>query len=282
MVVCLAVGWMGEAARAQEFVTVREQVVSTAPESAQQIAAEKLLFAAYEFRAGSGVTVPYRLLAPEKASSAKVPLVVMLHGSGSIGVDNRSQMDWLAAGWASEGMRQRYPAYVVAPQFAGRSAVYAESKEDGALAAEAGAPLGAVLELIDALMKQYPIDRARIYLVGFSMGASTGWQAMLARPKFFAGAMLLSGVPPKRSLAAQLAGTPVLMAHGNVDAENPFAADRMMFAALQAVPGSKVRFREYDYLGHVKPADVLSVGPEGDWWRRWLFSLRLESAIQRR
>jgi predicted peptidase len=270
----------GKFAVAQEFIPVHGSAVAGIAETADQIAAEKAAFQTAELRAVSGITLPYRLLLPaDVTAGVRYPLVLMLHGSDVIGTDNFSQLSRLAPSWASPRLRKEFPAYVVAPQFPARSANYETSKEDNMVFSQAGEPLGAALELIDYLVKNYPIDQDRIYIVGFSMGASSGWHAMLNRPKLFAGAVLMSGTPPKRSRAVELADVPILMTHGNVDPQNPLEPDRLMFASIQKAGGTKARFREYDNLPHAVPPDVLAVGPEGDWWRLWLFAQRRSPSI---
>jgi predicted peptidase len=276
MAVCVL--GVGGRAGAQEFIPAHGSTVAGVEETADQIAAEKAAFQAAELRVASGSSLPYRLLLPgDVAAGVRYPLVLMLHGSDGIGTDNRLQLSRLAASWASPRLQMQFPAYVVAPQFPARSANYETSKEDGLVFSQAGEPLGGALELVDYLVKSYPIDPERIYIVGFSMGASSGWHAMLNRPKLFAGAVLMSGTPPKRSRAVELAGAPILMTHGNVDPQNPLEPDRLMFASIQKAGGTKARFREYDDLPHAVPPDVLAIGPEGDWWRVWLFAQRRSS-----
>lgn len=272
LLMVLCVGGVTRPVKAQEFVPASKTSTSVLP-GADEFAKEKAAFRPGQFRAADGTTLPYRMLSPaELTAGMRYPLVLVLHGSGAIGTDNSSQLNRFAVGWAEPALRTRFPAFVVAPQFSARSADYSESKADALLASQAGAPLGTALELVDQLVRSNPIDPQRIYVVGFSMGASAGWHSLLLRPDLFAGAVLISGVPPERSVAAQLAKTPVLITHGNADPENPFPPDRAMFAALQAIDGNKARFREYDNLPHAVPADMLATDPAGDWWRVWLFA----------
>jgi pimeloyl-ACP methyl ester carboxylesterase len=46
----------------------------------------------------------------------------------------------------------------------------------------------AIFEIIDGLIEEFPIDRRRIYLIGFSMGAAGIWDYLQKRPGFFAAA----------------------------------------------------------------------------------------------
>jgi predicted peptidase len=240
--------------------------------SSAQLDRERSAFQPFEFASVTGIHLPYRLLSPTgKAPTEGYPLVLVLHGSDGIGTDNLAQLSALILSWANDAVQSRFPAYVVAPQFPTRSAAYQISPADNLLASYSGVPLLAALELVDKLAATLPIDRSRIYIVGFSMGASTGWHAMLLRPHLFAAAVLASGTPPERSNAASLGTMPLLITHGNVDPENPFEPDRAMYAALRLHGGNAARFREYDNMAHAVPPDMLLATPETTWWRDWLF-----------
>jgi predicted peptidase len=257
--------------QAQEFI--HEASHPQAPVSSSQLDRERSAFRPSEFASVTGVHLPYRLLSPVGTPPvAGYPLVLVLHGSDGIGTDNLAQLGVLILSWADDAVQSRFPAYVVAPQFPARSASYQISPADNLLASYAGAPLVAALELVDKLAGSLPVDRTRIYIVGFSMGASTGWHAMLLRPHLFAAAVLASGTPPERSNAANLRTMPLLITHGNVDPENPFEPDRVMYAAIRSQGNSVARFREYDNMAHAVPQDMLPSAPDTNWWREWLFS----------
>jgi predicted peptidase len=245
---------------------------STAPMktlSAEEADALRPAFEKLSFATADGQSLPYRLLRPERPEADKVyPLVIMLHGSGQIGTDNESQLDNLALSWAQPEMRSRYPAYVAVPQFPARTANYQVSTMDKLLASHPGAALLPLFELVDQLTATLPVDAARIYLVGFSMGASAAWHAMLLHQGKFAAAVLLSGVPPERTLAPLLQSVPLLICHGDADPQNPYAPDLAMYRALG--PASKAVFRTYTGMGHTVPPDIAD--PSSTWWRDWLFA----------
>ncbi len=229
-------------------------------------------FASGEFRAPSGIVLPYRLLAPAHlAPGERYPLVLVLHGSGGIGRDNRSQLGGFSLAWAAPALRARYPAYVLVPQFPARSADYAPSSVAGVQASHGTPALAAAFALVEDIAARHPVDRARVYATGFSMGGSAAWNAALARPDLFAAAMPVSGIAPDPALAPRLRGTPLCVLHGDADPENPIAADRAMVAAIRRAGGDRVRLREYAGLDHRIAGDVFL----GAWWRDWLFAQRL-------
>ena len=226
-------------------------------------------FAAGTFTARDGTALPYRLLTPAHIEPGRrYPLVVQFHGSGAIGSDNRLQIerDFAARAWAIPAIRARHPAFVLEPQFPVRSANY-----DNPVAprvAVATPALAAALELVDAVIAQQPVDRARVYASGFSMGGSATWLSLLARPELFAAAVPISGIAPDRDRAGALTQVPILVLHGDADTENPIGADRAMVAAIRAVGGRQIRMRTYVGLAHMPPGDLVP----GDGWRDWLFA----------
>lgn len=227
-------------------------------------------FAAGTFRHGGG-TLPYRLLTPAiLAPGVRYPLVLVLHGSGAMGDDNRSQLGPFARSWARSEVRERFPAFVVVPHFATRSATYAVDAHDSLPSSEGTAALDAALALITELLGTYPIDPRRVYVVGFSMGASAAWNALVRKPGLFAAAIPIAGVPPPRAMATLLAGSPLLIVHGTADVENPIAADRAMYTALRRAGAHALRFREYAGLDHRVPPDFFSETT----WHAWLFGQR--------
>lgn len=219
-------------------------------------------FAALRSAAG----LPYRLLSPSApAPAAGYPLVLVLHGSGAIGSDNRAQIGAFAKAWALPQARAEFPAYVVVPQAPARTADYMPGP-DGILQAHAHPPLQAMLALVEELAARHPVDRRRIYVTGFSMGASGAWLALLERPGLFAAAVPVAGIAPPRSEAARLRDVPLLIVHGDADTENPPAADLAMAAALGA--GGKAELVVHAGLGHEIAPEILY----GRWWRTWLFA----------
>jgi len=257
------------AASAQtELLTDRTTPATQAAQAALLQGLDRAAWSAARFQSVSGA-LSYRLLPPATVEDGKrYPLVVVLHGSGAVGDDNLKQLGQLAMSWAAPSIRARFPAYVLAPQFPERSANYQPSAADGLLAAQPGPNIPTLTALVADLGKRYPIDARRIYVTGFSMGASASTQALLQQPGLFAAAVAFSGIPPERSTAARLAATPLLIVHGDADTENPIGPDRAMVAALQRQPGAKVRFLEYQGMDHRVPADMLLA----DAWRAWLFA----------
>lgn len=226
----------------------------------------KARFSAETFTAPGGATVAYRFYRP--ASRARLPVVLILHGSGAIGNDNQSQMGAFAAAWADPSFAATHPAIIVVPQASARTANY-KPGPDGMLESTAGASLAPMLALIEHLANDPGVDPARISVVGFSMGASAAMQAVLARPNLFNAVVAFSAVPPARSAAIRMPHIPLLLVHGDADTENPIEPDRAWTAALDNI-GADGRLLVYRGMDHRVPDDMLTDGA----WRAWLLTQR--------
>lgn len=255
----------GEADRLDMVTRPFDPAAQPGPALESLFAADTDAFTREQFQASNGTQLPYRLLSPA-GSRGKVPLIVVLHGSGAIGTDNNGQMGAFAKAWAQPEVRARFQAFVAVPQSPVRTADY-EPGGDGLLASRPGASLPATLELVANLARTLPVDPSRIYVVGFSMGGSAALNALLVEPDRFAAAVTFSAVPPPRELAASVAGIPVMLVHGTADTENPFAPDKAWAEAL-AARGGHPRLVAYDGMDHRVPPDMLAGDDE---WRVWLF-----------
>jgi predicted peptidase len=218
------------------------------------------------FTRPGGGTIPYRLLRPaELVAGRRYPLVVIFHGSGAIGTDNTSQIGPLAKSWASPLRQQRYPAFVLVPQFSTRSSVY-ENAGTPAATSTATESLRDALALVRSLKSELPVDASRICTIGFSMGGSAVWNALVLEPGLFSAAVIVAGVPNRDALA-RLGTTRLLLVHGDADTENPFTATR---AAYETAPSRGIEFWQYRALAHDFPPDLIA---EDD-LARWLFGAR--------
>lgn len=258
LIALLAAGACARRVNAPRIVPMPDEATRTTLELRVQELMRAVPVATFEpgsFTAADGTTIPYRLLRPAELTAGRTyPLVVLFHGSGSIGTDNVSQVGPFAKSWAVPAMRSRYPAFVVVPQFPARSAVYRDQ------ASSATSSLHAGLALIDELLRTLPVDRQRVYAAGFSMGGSAVWNAVSLRPELFSAAVAVSGVPNTEAL--RHGHTRLLLIHGDADTENPFTATAR---AYEQVRSTRVDFWQYRGLEHDFPAELLLNTAIADW-----------------
>jgi predicted peptidase len=210
----------------------------------------------------------YRLLLPaENGNHKKYPLVITFHNSTRIGTDNERQLEPLARIWLRPDIRQKYQAFVIAPQFQTRSSNYYPDSVQHCLISKPSEDVYLLLDLIRELKSRYPqIDTNRIYLVGYSMGASTAQNLMNLAPETFAAMVSIAAVPDFVNIKA-ISQKPIWLIHGRQDQENPYEGSGHLYGALKG--NRNLLFTTYNKLDHNLITIPLLLTPQIP---AWLFS----------
>jgi predicted peptidase len=149
----------------------------------------------------------------------KWPLILYLHGGSLRGE--------LVERVKSYGLPRRltqqvdFPFIVVSPQ---------------CLPGQTWSEPGALIRLLDQVESQYPVDRTRIYLTGFSMGGGGAWLLASRYPERFAAVAPLCGAA-QTSWACGLKNVPTRVYHGAEDITIPLRRSQEMVNALKACEG---------------------------------------------
>jgi predicted peptidase len=193
-------------------------------------------------------TIPYRFLIPKDFNSKrKYPVVITFHNSSRMGNDNENQLEHLARTWIREDIYTRFNCFVVAPQFEKRSSSY-ELNNTGVLEARPSIDAQQILELIENIENEFTnIDKNRIYLVGYSMGASTAQNLMSLAPDKFAAIISIAAVPDLSNLTA-LVHKNIWLIHGEKDTDNPYKGSEFLYNKLHG--NRKLKFTTYKNLQH--------------------------------
>lgn len=211
------------------------------------------------------VGLKYRLYKPKQQKTSKsFPLVIVYHGYGRpIGTDNSSQLGVLPKLFASAEIQNKYPAYVLAPQFSERSSDYETDNKRNLLYSKPRASLNSVMQLIDSLKSNLNIDSKRIYAVGYSMGGSTAINSLASRPDLFAAGISISGIP-QFDKTEKLKTIPIWLIHGLDDTENPISSDEQFYKEMSA----NIRFWKLKGTTH---DNVFTTTILGETLPEWLF-----------
>ena len=196
-------------------------------------------------------SLPYRLLKPTNYDkSKKYPLVLFLHGAGERGTDNRKQLIHGIADFSSAEALEKRPCFLVAPQCpSGKRWVEVDwSSKSHKMPAKPSDAMRLTMELLDALEKEFSIDKSRVYVTGLSMGGYGTWDAIQRYPKRFAAAIPICG-GGDASNVEMVANKPIWVFHGDKDNAVPVSRSRDMVEALKKA-GGKVRYTEYKNVGH--------------------------------
>ena len=106
----------------------------------------------------------------------------------------------------------------------------------------------AVKDLIDRTIAAHPIDRARIYLTGISMGGFATWNLLKEHPNFIAAAVPICGAGDPLAVT-RFKSVPVWAFHGDKDDAVPAQRSIDMVEALKKVEG-KIKFTLYKDVTH--------------------------------
>lgn len=126
-----------------------------------------------------------------------------------------------------------------------------------------------IVRFIDEIVEAYPIDRERLFVGGFSMGAATSVGLALTNPNQVAGAIVLSGyVPIHTKLPFDWTGAnglPVFEAHGAMDPVIPIVWARASRDFLADRPVD-LTYREYPMAHEISATELRDVS-------RWMGNL---------
>ncbi|MFC7348233.1 prolyl oligopeptidase family serine peptidase [Chryseobacterium zhengzhouense] len=213
----------------------------------------------------SSKELPYRLLFPKNYDkNKKYPIIIAFHNSSRIGNDNEKQLEHLTKIWIREEVYNQYNAFVLAPQFNQRSSIYSENPE-GILTSKPSDYAHQILELLNEIEKNYTIDKYRIYLIGYSMGASTAQNLMNLRPEKFAAIVSVAAVPDFSNLKAWK-NKNIFLIHGQKDTSNPYQGSEELFTKMKN--NKKLIFKTFTELTHDNITIPLLLSDEIP---KWLF-----------
>ncbi|WP_152392451.1 carboxylesterase family protein [Paenibacillus guangzhouensis] len=163
----------------------------------------------------------------------KWPLIYFLHGINQRGADIELVKKYGIPNNLEAG--EELPFIVVCPQCPAGS--FWPLENDGLMA------------LLGEIVEQYPVDRDRIYLTGYSMGGYGTWDLALNYPDTFAAAApVCGGLIPGRN-PESLKSLPIWTFHGDQDSVVPIQESKLVVQALQSM-GSSVQFTIYPGVDH--------------------------------
>lgn len=191
-------------------------------------------FVTKTFKNADGTESPYVVFVPRAYDgTTTLPVILFLHGSGET-KGGKKQPAEVGIGPAVKSRESTFPFLVVIPQSEKRTWKAGSDDANRALA------------MLDATIKEYKGDPARVYLTGLSMGGSGTWSLAAADPTRWAAVAPVCGRAEPDS-AAKLKDLPCWSFCGDLD--KVVADNRSMAAALEAA-GGKPRYTEYKWVGH--------------------------------
>jgi predicted esterase len=151
----------------------------------------------YQYTGGKykNATIKYRLRIPrELEPGKKYPLLIWLHGVGESGNNNVSQLSHMEPLIPFiNGERQR-DFFILATQCPADNKLWDRSStKEG----KGDAPMTIAMEILDAVIRRYPVDEQAVSVLGFSSGGYGVWSMGREFPERFAALIPISCNPHK-------------------------------------------------------------------------------------
>jgi polyhydroxybutyrate depolymerase len=155
---------------------------------------------------------------PRADSESAKPLVIVLHGRGGSGLNVMQR-----AGFTAQADREGY--LLIAPDGTGNPRAW----ETGFVPGAAIDDVGFVGALIDTALARYRVDRARVYVAGYSNGGALAHRVASDLSSRLAGVAVVAGIIGGRLANGSVARidpprapVPILIVHGDADDVVPY------------------------------------------------------------
>lgn len=191
-------------------------------------------------------TLEHRILLPEHSPAHRHPTLLLLHGRGADEEDLIGLSQYFDPRLLILSARAPYPFPNGGYTWYDIGAVGEPQPTMFRLSYDR------LSQFIDDALVKYPVDPARVYLFGFSMGTVMACAIAFTRPTLFHGVVANSGyIPEGTHLSFQwnrLEGIEIFLAHGTQDPVIPIDFARRARQILEA-SNAHVTYREYP-MGH--------------------------------
>ena len=201
--------------------------------------------------------LPFALYASKELSAARTyPLILALHGK-SQNNDNGKQVGGWMKSFAKPDQYAEKPCIIVAPlcyqPYGGTGGGWSDKPGEQAIA------------LVKELIKSLPVDKDRVYCVGYSMGGFGTCHLINSEPRLFAAGVAVAGCTGIET-ASTFKKVPLWLFHAADDATVEVRYSRDLAKALEKA--KECKYTEYPTGGH---GIVGKVFEEAD-MHEWLFA----------
>lgn len=201
--------------------------------------------------------LPFAFYAAKDLDAAQTyPLVLALHGR-SENNDNGKQVGGWMKTLTSEGNYKARPCIIVAP--------LGYQPYGGTGSAWSGKPGTEAISLVKELVKSLPVDKNRVYCVGYSMGGFGTCHLMNSEQRLFAAGVAVAGCTGPET-AGTFKKSPLWLFHAADDPTVDVKCSRDLAEALKR--DKECKYTEYETGGH----GIIGKVFEDAQMHEWLFS----------
>jgi predicted peptidase len=201
----------------------------------------------------AGESMNYRLFLPKDYDAAKkYPLVLVFHGAGQRGDDNRKQLAPYAAGWIDAAVQSNHPSILLLPQCPTGQQWVDTPWSKGSYSfptVPISQPMKLAKEILDQVLREKSVDKNRVYVMGASMGGYGAWNFVMRYPEFVAAAVPVCGGGDP-AMAEAIKHVPIWAFHGDADDVVPPSGSQEMVDAVTKIGGTKIKLTMYPGVRH--------------------------------
>jgi phospholipase/carboxylesterase len=185
----------------------------------------------------------HRVIQPRTPHPSSNPALILLHGRGADEEDLLGLASYLDDRFLILSVRAPYPF-----QFGGGYTWYDVGQVGTPEPTMFKISYNKLASFINDSLTQHPIDKTRVFLLGFSMGTVMSYALALTNPAMFRGVAANSGYVPENThltfLWSQVASTEFFITHGTHDPVIPVQLGRR---AKQLLEEGRARFEYKEY-----------------------------------
>jgi predicted peptidase len=208
-------------------------------------------FAAMEYRYTGGryenEPIKFRLRSPLTIKpNKKYPLIVWFHGRGESGDDNTRQLAHLQLAMEFFAGQNQRDFFMLATQCPGDNSLWTHSVSNEG---KGDAPVTITSEIMEALLREYPVDENRISACGFSSGGTATWEFGRISPWKLSALGACSGNPVSEAKPEEYLGL-AIWAFINARDGTVSSEDAIVFIDAINTGGGNAFLSLYDADGH--------------------------------
>jgi predicted peptidase len=201
--------------------------------------------------------LPFAFYASKDLDASKTyPLILALHGRSQNDENGKQVGGWMKS-FTKEERYKKHPCIIVAP--------LGYQPFGGTGRAWNSAPGEESIDLVKELLKSLPIDKERVYCVGYSMGGFGTCHLINSEPRLFAAGVAVAGCTGPDT-AGTFKKVPLWLFHAADDATVPVTGSQELWAELKR--DKECQYTEYPTGGHGIVGKVFEEEP----LHEWLFS----------